>query len=87
MAKYKIEFKRSVTKDLRAMPSTLVIKILDKIALLADNPRPIGSEKLSGQERYRIRQGAYRVVYSIDDGVLVVVVVKVAHRKHIYQSR
>ena len=87
MAKYKIEFKRSVTKDLRAMPSALVIKILDKIALLADNPRPIGSEKLSGQERYRIRQGAYRVVYSIDDGVLVVVVVKVAHRKHIYQSR
>ncbi|MFC0444215.1 type II toxin-antitoxin system RelE/ParE family toxin [Pseudidiomarina halophila] len=71
---------------MRAVPNVQVTEILEKIALLADDPRPVGSEKLSGQERYRIRQGAYRVVYEIDDGVLVVMVVKVAHRKHIYRK-
>lgn len=85
MEKYKIEFKRSVAKDLRSIPNAQVAKILDKIALLADDPRPPGSEKLSGLERYRIRQGMYRVVYEINDHVLVVVVVKVAHRKQVYR--
>lgn len=86
MTKYKIEFKRSVAKDLRCIPKAQVAKILDKIALLADDPRPHGSEKLSGLERYRIRQGMYRVVYEISDHVLVVVVVKVAHRKQVYRQ-
>lgn len=85
MAKYKIEIKRSVAKDLRAIPNAQVARILDKIALLADEPRPPGSEKLSGLERYRIRHGKYRVVYEINDHVLVVVVVKVAHRKQVYR--
>lgn len=87
MAKYKIEFKKSVTKDLRAIPNDQVKMILDKISALADDPRPPGCEKLSGQERYRIRQGAYRVVYSISDGILLVTVVKIAHRKHVYQRK
>ena len=86
MTKYKIEFKCSVAKDLRGIPKAQVAKILDKIALLADDPRPHGSEKLSGLERYRIRQGMYRVVYEISDHVLVVVVVKVAHRKQVYRQ-
>ena len=85
MAKYKIEFKRSVAKDLRSIPNAQVAKILDNIALLADEPRPPGSEKLSGLERYRIRQGMYRVVYEINDNVLVVIVVKIAHRKQVYR--
>lgn len=81
-----IEFKQSVAKDLRAVPNVQVIEILEKIALLVDDPRPVGSEKLSGQERYRIRQDSYRVVYEIDDGVLVVMVVNIAHRKHSYRK-
>lgn len=85
MAKYKIEFKRSVAKDLRAIPKAQIAVILDKIALLANDPRPPGSEKLSGLERYRLRYGKYRVVYEINDHVLVVVVVKVAHRKQVYR--
>lgn len=85
MAKYKIEFKRSVAKDLRAIPNAQLAMILDKIALLADDPRPPGSEKLSGLERYRIRHGKYRVIYEINDHVLVVIVVKIAHRKQVYR--
>lgn len=82
MAKYKIEFKRSVAKDLRAIPNAQIAVILDK---LADDPHPPGSEKLSGLERYRIRHGKYRVVYEINDHVLVVIVVKIAHRKQDYR--
>jgi len=50
-----------------------------------NDPRPPGSEKLSGQERYRIRQGLYRIIYEINDDVLMVVVVKVGHRKEVYR--
>ena len=57
-----------------------------KIGALADDPRPHGSEKLSGQERYRIRQGQYRAVYAIDDDERTVVVVKVAHRRDVYRE-
>ena len=52
---------------------------------LQENPRPVGSEKLSGQERYRIRQGMYRIIYEVTDELLVVTVVKVGHRKHVYK--
>jgi mRNA interferase RelE/StbE len=50
------------------------------------DPRPPGSEKLSGQERYRIRQGLYRIIYEINDDVLMVVVVKAGHRKEVYRA-
>jgi mRNA interferase RelE/StbE len=53
---------------------------------LAENPRPQGSQKLSGRDRYRIRQGVYRIVYSIEDDRLVVVVIKVGHRKDVYRG-
>lgn len=52
---------------------------------LQENPRPVDSEKLSGQERYRIRQGVYRIIYEVADDLLVVTVVKVGHRKHVYK--
>jgi len=61
------------------------MRIVDRIAKLADDPRPEGCEKLSGQEKYRIRQGRYRIVYSIEDRELVVFVVKVGHRKDVYR--
>jgi len=85
MANYKLVFKKSVSKDFRAIPNKDVSRILQRIEELQENPRPIGSEKLSGQERYRIRQGAYRIIYEVADELLIVTVVKVGHRKHVYK--
>jgi mRNA interferase RelE/StbE len=86
MASYELVFKRSVAKDLRAFPKVDVKRILQRVRSLADDPRPPGCEKLSGQERYRIRQGIYRIVYSVEDDVLVVLVVKIGHRRDVYRS-
>ena len=85
MASYKLVFKKSVAKDLRSIPNKDVARLLERMQKLQEKPRPVGSEKLSGQERYRIRQGAYRIIYGVCAEVLVVTVVKVAHRKHVYQ--
>ena len=86
MAKYKVTFKKSVSKDLRNIPNHDVAPILHKIDKLAENPRSEGCIKLSGQERYRTRQGLYRIVYEIIDSTLVVHVVKVGHRSSVYDS-
>ena len=86
MASYELVFRRSVAKDLRELPKADVKRILLRIRSLADDPRPAGCEKLSGQERYRVRQGVYRIVYEIDDHILIVLVVKVGHRRDIYRN-
>jgi len=80
MEKYEVIFKQSVAKDLRAIPSKDIAKILKRIEALKVEPRPPGVEKLSGQQRYRVRQGVYRIIYEIRDFELVIVVVKVGHR-------
>jgi mRNA interferase RelE/StbE len=85
MASYELVFKKSVTKDLRGLPKQDVKRILQRIQSLADDPRPEGCEKLSGQERYRIRQGSYRVVYAIEDSRLIVLIVKVGLRRDVYR--
>jgi len=85
MAAYKIYFKKSVEKDFMVIPKRELGKIIKKIGGLAEDPRPQGCEKLTGQERYRIRHGRYRIVYSIQDNELTVWVVKVGHRKDIYR--
>lgn len=85
MAGYKIFFKKSVEKDFRSIPKTDLKRILERIKSLADDPRPAGCEKLTGQERYRVRQGLYRIIYSIQDYELTVWVVKVGHRKDVYR--
>lgn len=85
MAAYKIYFRKSVEKDFAAMPKSDLKKILQRIRMLSDDPRPLGCEKLTGQNRYRVRQGRYRIVYSIQDKELTVWVVKVGHRKDIYR--
>lgn len=87
MAEYKIFFKKSVWKDFESIPKKDLRKILQRIDLLAENPRLQGSQKLSGQERYRIRQGHYRIVYSIQDNELTVWIVKAGHRKDIYKGK
>jgi len=85
MAVYNIFFKRSVEKDFKSIPKKDLQRILNRIDTLAEDPRPSGSEKLTGQERYRLRQGLYRIVYSIQDDELTVWVVKVGHRKDVYR--
>jgi mRNA interferase RelE/StbE len=83
--RYEVFFRKSVEKDFKNIPPKDLQKIIRLIGSLADNPRPAGSEKLTGQDRYRVRQGCYRVVYSIQDNELTVWVVKVAHRKDVYR--
>ncbi len=85
MAAYKVFFKKSVEKDFESIPKKDLQRIIKRIGGLADEPRPQGCEKLTGQERYRLRQGRYRIVYSIQDNKLTVWVVKVGHRKDIYR--
>ncbi len=85
MAVYKVLFKASVEKDFAAIPKKDLKKILKRIEGLVENPRPSGCEKLTGQERYRLRLGRYRIVYSIRDDDLTVCAVKVGHRKDIYR--
>lgn len=87
MANYKLVFRKSVSKDLRPLPNKDVARLLERMVALQENPRPAGCEKLSGQERYRIRQGTYRIIYEVVDALLVVTVVKVGHRKHVYTRK
>jgi mRNA interferase RelE/StbE len=84
MGRFRLVFKKSVARDLRDIPKKDVSRILKCFDALAEDPRAKGCEKLSGQERYRVRQGSYRIVYEIQDDVLVVVVVKVGHRREVY---
>ena len=86
MAQYEIFFKESVWKDIKKIPRTELRKILAKIEKLADYPRLVGCEKLTEQELYRIRQGSYRIVYSIQDKELTVWVIKIGHRKDVYRG-
>jgi mRNA interferase RelE/StbE len=85
MASYELVFRKSVARDLRAFPKQEVKRIMQRIRSLADDPRPAGCEKLSGQERYRVRQGAYRIVYEVEDARLTVLIVKVGHRSDVYR--
>jgi len=85
MAGYSIFFRKSVSKDLETVPKKDVERIISRIKSLADNPCPPGHEKLSGEERYRVRQGNYRIVYSIQDDERTVWIVKVGHRSKIYR--
>jgi mRNA interferase RelE/StbE len=85
MAKYRLIVKQSVLKDLRPIPKHDIARIMQAMAGLQDDPRPIGAEKLSGQDKYRLRQGVYRIVYEIVDELLIVTVVKVGHRQSVYR--
>ena len=85
MAAYNVFFKKSVEKDFAGMPKRDLKKIIKRIGELAQVPRPQGCEKLTGHEKYRLRQGRYRIVYSIQDDERTVWVIKVAHRKDVYR--
>ena len=85
MAKYNILIKPSAVKEIENISRKDRIRIIQKIQGLADTPRPQVCEKLTGENRYRIRQGVYRIVYSVSDRELQIIVVKVGHRRHVYK--
>jgi len=86
MTAYTIEIKSSAQKELSQLPKLIAEKIVTQIKMLAENPRPNGCKKLVGTEHsYRVRVNDYRVVYSIFDRRLIVQVIKVGHRKDVYQ--
>ena len=88
MARYNIRLKKSAVKELEILATKADrVRILKRIEALADNPGPPGSEKLSGYERYRIRQSRYRILYSIEDKELIVYVIRVGDRKDVYRVR
>jgi len=86
MASYSIEIKKSAAKEIAALPQNERGRIIRKIQLFADDPRPHGCKKLSGEEKYRIRVGPYRILYQIEDEKLVIYVVKVGHRRDVYRE-
>lgn len=83
---YSLVIKRSAERELRSAPMRDLRRIIDRIQGLARNPRPFGSEKLSGQERYRVCQGDYRIVYAVGDETRTVQVVKIGHRREVYRK-
>nr|VFK60708.1 MAG: mRNA interferase RelE/StbE [Candidatus Kentron sp. TUN]VFK64146.1 MAG: mRNA interferase RelE/StbE [Candidatus Kentron sp. TUN]VFK70025.1 MAG: mRNA interferase RelE/StbE [Candidatus Kentron sp. TUN] len=85
MAEYSIFFRKSVEKDLSQILKRDLRRIIERIGALANDPRPPGCEKLSSRDRYRIRQGKYRILYSIRDKELTIWVVKVRHRRDVYR--
>jgi mRNA interferase RelE/StbE len=88
VAKYKLRIKKSAAKELEAIPRKADRqRIISRIKSLANDPRPSGCKKLSGLERYRLRQGSYRIIYAIEDDELVIYVIKIGDRKNVYQAR
>lgn len=82
---YKIQILKSADKTLRNVARKERVRIVEQISQLAENPRPFGCKKLRGTEFYRIRIGDYRVIYKIEDEVLLILVIRIGHRKDIYK--
>ena len=85
MASYRLFIKPSAAKELEGLPISQRRRVVTRMRELATDPRPHGCEKLSGAEKYRIRQGPYRVLFTIDDTASEVVIVRVAHRRDVYR--
>jgi mRNA interferase RelE/StbE len=87
VARYEIFIKASAAKEIEDVPNRKDRRrIIERIRSLGDEPRPPDCQKLSGQNKYRVRQGVYRIVYSIQDEALVVQIVKIGHRKDVYRG-
>lgn len=86
MASYRLLIKPSAAKEIESDPKKDRLRIIKRIQDLSSDPRPPGCEKLSGHDdQYRVRQGTYRIVYSVSDVSLFICVVKVGHRKKVYR--
>ena len=86
MENYRIFIKKSAAKEIERIEKTDRIRIVEKIRSLSSDPRPSGSKKLSGQEKFRIRQGTYRILYQVIDDQLIVNVVRVGNRRDVYKD-
>jgi mRNA interferase RelE/StbE len=87
VASYRLRIKKSAAKELETIPRKADRqRIARRIQALAEDPRPHGCKKLSASERYRLRQGNYRIVYAIEDDELVVTVIRIADRKGVYRG-
>ncbi len=87
MTRYRIEFAKPAIKQLKKLPRTVRQTIADSIEALADDPRPAESRKLVGIESlYRVPEGDYRIIYRVEDEVLLILVVRIGHRKDVYRN-
>lgn len=87
MASFSVEWKRSATKELKRLPREVILRVLSAVESLSSNPHPPGARKLTGSDHtYRIRIGDYRVVYTVLSSILLVEVIRVGHRKDVYQQ-
>ncbi|HEX8847710.1 MAG TPA: type II toxin-antitoxin system RelE/ParE family toxin [Pyrinomonadaceae bacterium] len=85
MASYQVNWKRSAAKELQVLPKSIIERILKVVEQLSMNPFPIGVRKFVGSEHtYRIREGDYRVIYTITASTLVIEIIRVGHRKDVY---
>lgn len=85
MANYNLQIKPSAAKELEALPKKDRQRVAARIQALATDPRRQGCERLSGQDLYRVRQGNYRILYTVNDAALLVVVYKIGHRREVYR--
>ena len=85
MASYRLLIRVPAAREIEALPKADRRRVVAKISALAEDPRPAGSEKLSGREQYRVRQGNYRVVYEMSDREVTVVIVRVGNRRDVYR--
>lgn len=85
MGRFEVQVLPSVRKDLKGIPQKTVRRILKKIETLATDPRPPGCRKLTSGGLYRLRTGSYRILYEIHDEEVIVIVIKVGHRRDVYK--
>ncbi len=84
--RYTVEFKPSAARELAKLPRPVQVKIAHKVDALSEEPYPVGVEKLKGEEAFfRLRVGDYRVIYSVEKGLLVILVVRIGHRREVYR--
>ena len=86
MTDYRIEIKKPTAKELEKIAQKDRIRIIEKIRSLSSDPKPVGSKKLSGDNKYRLRQGDYRILYEIFKSTITIVVVRIAHRRDVYRT-
>jgi len=84
MLKYAIILSKTAQKQLNKLPNSIVDTLINSIQKLAEHPRPHGYKQLKGRDGYRIRKGDYRIIYDIIDDKLIVHIIAIGHRKHIY---
>ena len=84
---YKIEWKQSAKKELKKLKKAVIPRIIKVVESLSINPHPTGSRKLQGSEHlYRVRLGDYRIVYSVENKILLIEIIRIGHRKDIYRK-